>query len=1271
VCALSAVTLLVALGAGTAGPGIAAHASPAQPSAAAAPAATPALITDQQAQQQAETSGSPVVATADSSDVSTTTAQPDGSFVTQVSAQPSQELVNGAWTPVNPALTQNPDGTYSPAVSAQPLVLSGGGGTKLATMTADGRSMTLSWPATLPAPTASGDTLTYANVYPGVNLVVTDDGQGGFSDVLVVQDATAAANPALSSIQLTAATNGLVLSTDSAGDLIASVSSADPPLISFDAPQIWDSAPAPATETTVTNTDGATVDAATGDPASASAAGPGTASNIATIPVSVSGDTVTLTPPASVLTGPSTTYPVYIDPAWHNFASSTPARYTQVFSGLPSDTSLYGKSGDMRVGECPVNYSGYNCNGIGVARSYIQMNLPRQLRAGTDVHAAYLYTTEDWSTSCTAEPVRLWDVSGTIGQGTDWNNAPALSGSYTSQTTAFGYPGCGYYKHDVTFTVTPYIAADAGKQSYQTFALQAGDETANNGNSSQLYWKKFKSSDFVLSVTYNYAPNQPTHLSTNPGGSCHTQQGDPAVIGNDDVTYYSYADDDDGDNALTTTFHVYNTSGTSVFSTTVNTGDRAFAPTTILRAGMQSYGANGSTTAYTYYYQTQVTDDFGLTSPKSDKCWIRYNPKGPQKPTVTLSPSAVTIGGSVAASFTSPNCSSTTSPCPTSYVYQVGAAKPVTETADSSHAWSGNIQVNSIGPIEITVYGVVSGNPGEANTQQVIGTYPTTHYKDGYFTGGSYPDILTTGTSLWLSAGTGNGSVAAPVNVGSIGTGINPGTDGPADWKGAIVAHGDFTGHGVQDVLAYYTSGPHQGNGVIIDGNGNGNVKSLDLAPYSGRTSLLLQGYMQSPALGTTPTDLVGAGNVSGLSTGMDDLIGIATDGSGNGELDLYTNGEGQGAAVSGGYGYYQTLSTTAPDGSTDWGNYSIATAGNPGNTALFAMDNSTGAIYESTAPLTLASSGTWTPLTYNNGNTAQGTLYQGDINNAGQTELWFNGSVGLVSYTLSGTTLTEGNLTSGSRLRNDWQLTDGNDAALGPTATTAVDSLTGTNATLTSGASWDPDSVFGTDASFNGTSGYITPPSSTVSNYPDYLSVWFKTTTTTGGVLVSVQSSPLSSGATTTGTYNPFMYVGNNGLLYAEFWNGSSDPVASTYKVDDGAWHHAVLSSVFIEQKPVCNPTTGNCTACPCPYDAQETLTLDGIQQAVSAATTMESGSWANLTFGAGYIGGTWKNEVDYEKNGNEGYLQYFKGQLADITFSSSLLPLGALLVTAPLDQR
>jgi hypothetical protein len=1244
----SAITLLAALAAGTAGsPATAAPASPAAVRAAAARAGTFVPVTVEQAQAQAESTGQPVTATAVSTEDMTTVANSDGSFTTTVSAQPVQEFVNGAWTPLDATLQANSDGTYSPAVSSAPLTLSGGGNSVLATMAAAGRTLSLSWPGTLPAPSVSGATATYASVYPGVDLVVTADDQGGFNDTLVVHTAAAAANPALASLQLTANTSGLVLSTDASGDLIAAAGPADPPLLTFGAPQIWDSAPPPASETTVTNGDGVTVDAASGDPVNSTIGGPGTGAQVATVPVSVSGNTITLTPPASVLTGSGTTYPVYIDPAWHNRVSSDASAWTQVFSGYPTETSMYGKNEDLRVGVCPVDLAP-DCNGIGVARSFVRMKIPPGLYESTDVHSASLYMTEDWAPSCTKEAVRLYPVSGSISQSTDWNNAPAMPGSgasYASQSAAFGYPGCGYYKNDIGWNVTSTIANDVGDVSSQTWGLRADDESTSDIGTSELYWKKFKSgaSNFTLSVQYNYPPNQPTHLSTDPGGGCHTGQNDPAVIGHDDVTFFSYAADDDGDNNLSTAIHVYSTSGTSLFATTVATKDNALAQTTILRAALTSspFSASGGE----YYYQTQVTDDFGLKSPLSDKCYFSYNPNGPEKPTVTLTPGEVAIGGSVAASFTSPGCGGTGNPCPSQYVYQVGAAKPVTVAADPSHAWSNNIPITSIGPIEITVYGLATGNPGEASTQQVIGTLPTTAYKDGYFTGGSYPDLLTVCTgadpSLWLSVGTGNGTVRPPVDIGSLGTGLNPGSDGPGDWTGAIVLHGDFTGHGVQDVMAYY---PATGSGVIIDGNGDGNIKSLDLDPFGGRISLVVASRMVSRATGTTPADLVGAGDASGLSTGTDDLIGIAPDGGPNtahsGELDLYTNGMSPSAAVSGNYAYYQTLATKAPDGGTDWANYSIATADNPANTVLFARDNSTGVLYEDHGPFMTTVNGIPTPAapswTRISGGTG-GPLYQGDINNAGQTELWTLNGTTATAYTLSGTTLTaEGSGSTIAGPDNDWPLTDGNPATGGPGATTAVDTITGNTASLAGGPAWGSDSIFATDVNLNGTGQYLAPPSAALptANSNPMISIWFKTTAV-NGVLASVQNQALSAGSTIPSGYDPILYTGSDGKLYGCWWYDNVVPLTSLQRVNDGLWHHVVLM-------------VGN---------GYEQLYIDGISQE-KLNVHISSVNWPNFTIGAGYLGGAWPNESHYLQSGNTGYATYFNGQIADVYYTNLTAP-------------
>ena len=103
----------------------------------------------------------------------------------------------------------------------------------------------------------------------------------------------------------------------------------------------------------------------------------------------------------------------------------------------------------------------------------------------------------------------------------------------------------------------------------------------------------------------------------------------------------------------------------------------------------------------------------------------------------------------MAATFTAPaGCGGTSSPCPSSYSYQVGASQPVTVAANGSGNWSGNITVNQVGPIQLTAYGLsAGGNLSPAATAQLTGTAPGTAYQDGYFTGPGNPDLLTVGAS--------------------------------------------------------------------------------------------------------------------------------------------------------------------------------------------------------------------------------------------------------------------------------------------------------------------------------------------------------------------------------------------------------------------------------------------------------------------------------------------------------------------------------------------
>jgi hypothetical protein len=108
-------------------------------------------------------------------------------------------------------------------------------------------------------------------------------------------------------------------------------------------------------------------------------------------------------------------------------------------------------------------------------------------------------------------------------------------------------------------------------------------------------------------------------------------------------------------------------------------------------------------------------------------------------------------------------------------------------------------------------------------------------------------------------------------------------------------------------------------------------------------------------------------------------------------------------------------------------------------------------------------------------------------------------------------------------------------------------------------------------------------------------------------------------------------MYIGTDGKLYAEWWNGSVDPAASPGRVDDGLWHHAILTA----------------------YASSQTLYLDN-QPAINYPGSITlPGPTTNLTLGAGYIGGSWPRESHYQQNGNTGYPEYFNGEIADPVYS------------------
>jgi hypothetical protein len=95
------------------------------------------------------------------------------------------------------------------------------------------------------------------------------------------------------------------------------------------------------------------------------------------------------------------------------------------------------------------------------------------------------------------------------------------------------------------------------------------------------------------------------------------------------------------------------------------------------------------------------------------------------------------------------------------------------------------------------------------------------------------------------------------------------------------------------------------------------------------------------------------------------------------------------------------------------------------------------------------------------------------------------------------------------------------------------------------------------TAATLDGSSGYVTLPGSIMASAAS-VEVWFKTTSSSGQVIMSAQNAAYGSTPT---SYSPIIYVGNDGKLKGQLqFIGIGSSVGSTSAVNDGNWHQAVI---------------------------------------------------------------------------------------------------------------
>ncbi|MFG3708580.1 LamG-like jellyroll fold domain-containing protein [Micromonospora sp. NPDC047670] len=474
--------------------------------AAAAPACDAVKSSEREALTAAAACDRPVVVGPSRSEYVQVVAQPDGRLRFESAVEPQRtRRPDGSWAEVDLTLRRGADGLLRPAASVADVAFSGGGDAPMVSLRRGGKSMSLSWPQRLPAPTVSGDSATYPGVLPEVDLVVRAT-RTGFTHVLVVRSARAAANPAVRSITLRAGGDADLTRLPD-GALRAAVGGA--PFARAERAVMWDSS-LPA---------GARVARGQDAPiarSSASVTGDGARTAAVATQVTREGD-LRLVPDAKLLDAPGTTFPVYVDPNWSVTRSKwaygtsngcTNTDYTVARVGLSPD----GPCNDVRFRsyfQFPTSNGSVSLKGKHIESAYVQMSLYHSWSCGATYTNMYLTpvinATMKASYTGMALKSYLTRTAGNANKGYGCSDSPQPDMTMNFSASA------------VTSQVQ---TAAANSWNTITFGFSARDSDGTD-ESTQDRWKKFTPGKAKLVVDYDSRPGRATGMQV-AGVACPT-----------------------------------------------------------------------------------------------------------------------------------------------------------------------------------------------------------------------------------------------------------------------------------------------------------------------------------------------------------------------------------------------------------------------------------------------------------------------------------------------------------------------------------------------------------------------------------------------------------------------------------------------------------------------------------------------------------------------------------------------------------------------------
>ncbi|MFD3735615.1 LamG-like jellyroll fold domain-containing protein [Streptomyces sp. NPDC058632] len=469
-----------------------------------------ATATEEEALRQAGRLGRNVEVLSLRGESSEVYATPEGDLEAREYLRPVRTRIEGEWKTIDTGLAavgEGPDkGMIAPRAASVRLAFSGGGDGPLVRLERAGRALELEWPGDVPAPRLDDDTAVYPDILPGVDLRLAARPEG-FTQLLVVKSAEAAASAELDELRLRLGSEGLTVQETVNGGLEAVDEGAGSVVFEAPRPVMWDSSTG---EGTATSTEPASVVRPAAFPAEAADAEPGATESgrLAPVDVAVGGDELVLTPDRELLTGDETVYPVYIDPQWYTPRATAWTMASRYWAGSPQ--WKFNGDPDAGLGYCGWNY----CSPYDVKRLFYQF--PTTKFAGRSILSAEFVVRETHAASCQAREVQIWRTKG-INSSTTWNSQNA-SGFWAdhleTRSFAHGYDGCA--SADAEFNVKTAVAqAAAGKWPTITLGLRATSED------DRYTWKRFSDAGH-LRVKYNRPPPRisTSKLTMDPGGAC-------------------------------------------------------------------------------------------------------------------------------------------------------------------------------------------------------------------------------------------------------------------------------------------------------------------------------------------------------------------------------------------------------------------------------------------------------------------------------------------------------------------------------------------------------------------------------------------------------------------------------------------------------------------------------------------------------------------------------------------------------------------------------